>query len=636
MKISTRFLTIVGLLIMFLTSLIPLASAGLLYAQVESGKLPTRKDIQPEYTWNLSDIYSNDDLWEKDFIWVNDNLEKYSQFEGKLGKSAEDLLSALKFDDEIGMKISRLHLYASLSKDLDLTNSTSSARFDRITALYSKVGAASAFMRPEILALSQDKIDGFMKSNDALSLYKQQFDNLFRTQKHTLSKEQEALLALSSEIGQIPYQAFNVFTDAEAQFPTVKGPDGKDIEISHGRYSAALFSTDRNYRESVYRGFYKPFMEYKNTLAALFNGNLKAHVFYSRARKYESPLQAALDANNIPVSVYDNLVKTVDENLQPLQRWMKIKKRVLGLKEIHLYDTYVTLFPGVKKEYDFQKAKQIVKDALLPMGNDYIAHLTTAFDNRWIDVYETKGKRSGAYSSGTTFGVHPYVLLNWNNQLNDVFTLAHEMGHNMHSFYTEQNQPYPYADYSIFVAEVASTANEALLLDYLIDHAQSKEEKLALIEKYLTNITTTFYRQTGFAEFEQKVHNLVEKGQALTPDSLCSIYGELVQRYFGPEMTVDKEETYTWARIPHFYYNFYVYQYATGYAASQALVAKIRKEGQPAIDKYLNFLKAGSSDYPINVLKSAGVDMNSPEPVLQTIRKMNELLDQMEKLLDEK
>ncbi|MGE5401809.1 MAG: oligoendopeptidase F [Ignavibacteriales bacterium] len=634
MKFRYLFLITMGLL----TMIFPSANIeqGNLFAQGSGGKLPGRDEIKADYKWKLSDIYASNDLWEQDFKWVEENTSKYSQFQGNLVNSADNLLAALKFDDEVEIKISRLYLYASLSKDLDLANSENSARFDRISALSSKTAAASSFMRPEILSVPREKIDEFIKASDGLRLYMHQFDNLFRTKEHTLSKDQEELLAMGSEISRIPYSTFNVFTDAEMQFPVVKDPEGKDVQISHGRYSAALYSTDRAYRERVYKGFYIPFKEYKNTIATLFNGNLKSHVFYAKARHYGSSREAALDVNNIPVSVYDNLVKNVDANLDALHRWTRIKKKVLGLKEIHIYDSYVTLFPGVKKEYDYEQGKAIVLDALKPLGSDYITHLKEAFDNRWVDVYETKGKRSGAYSSGTTFGVHPYVLLNWNNQLNDVFTLAHEMGHNMHSYYTGLNQPYPYADYSIFVAEVASTANEALLLDYLIDHAQSREEKLALIEKYLTNITTTFYRQTGFAEFEQMVHDKAEKGEPLTPDALCSLYHGLIKNYWGPDMVIDEEEDYTWARIPHFYYNFYVYQYATGYAASQALVANIKKEGQPAIERYLKFLKSGSSDYPINVLKSAGVDMNSPEPVLQTIRKMNELLDEMEKLLDEK
>lgn len=607
-----------------------------LMAQETAGSLPGRNDIEPKYTWNLSDIYKSADLWEEDFTWVEKNLTGYQNFQGKLANSAGELLKAMKFDDEVGIKISRLYLYSSLAKDLDLANSENRARYDRISALSSRVAAASSFMRPEILSVPREKINKFMQESEGLRLYKQQFDNLFRIKEHTLSKEQEELLAMGSEVSRIPYSAFNVFTDAEMQFPVVKDTEGKDVQISHGRYSAALFSTDRQYRQRVYMGFYKPFKEYKNTLATLFSGNVKTHVFYSKARHYNSSKEAALDVNNIPVAVYDNLIRSVNENLKPLHRWTSLKKRVLGLKELHIYDSYVTLFPGVKKEYDFEKGKSIVLEALKPIGSDYIANLKNAFDNRWIDVFETKGKRSGAYSSGTTYGVHPYVLLNWNNQLNDVFTLAHEMGHNMHSFYTGQTQPYPYADYSIFVAEVASTANEALLLDYLIEHAQSREEKLALIEKYLTNITSTFYRQAGFAEYEQMVHDKVEKGEPLTPDKLSAMYHELTQRYWGPDMVIDEEEDYTWARIPHFYYNFYVFQYATGLAASQALVANIKKEGQPAINRYLDFLKSGSSDYPINVLKKAGVDMTSKEPVEQTIRKMNELLDEMEKLLDGK
>jgi oligoendopeptidase F len=374
-------------------------------------------------------------------------------------------------------------------------------------------------------------------------------------------------------------------------------------------------------------------LDYKNTYNSLFNGNLKSISFNARARKYDTNRKAALDGNNIPESVYENLVNTVEKNLQPLHRWASLKKKVLGLSDLHAYDTYVTLFPATKRDYTYDESKEILLKALKPLGDDYLKSLKLAFENRWIDVFETKGKRSGAYSSGVAFGVHPYVLLNWNNQLNDLFTFAHEMGHNMHSYYTENTQPYIYANYSIFVAEVASTLNEALLLDYLIANARTEEEKLALIEEQLNNMTTTFYRQTRFASFEQWAHVAHQKGEALTPDKLSEKYGQMYQDYWGSEMVVDEEEKVTWARIPHFYYNFYVYQYATSYAASQAIVEKINKEGQSAIDKYLNFLKAGSSKYPIEVLKEAGVDMNSPEPILAVVNKMNELLDQMEQIL---
>ncbi len=341
-----------------------------------------------------------------------------------------------------------------------------------------------------------------------------------------------------------------------------------------------------------------------------------------------------MDTNNIPVSVYKNLVTTCNENLEPLHRWASMKKKILGIDELHPYDVYVSLFSSdFGNKFDYEKAKEMVLNALEPLGDEYLASIKLAFENRWIDVYETRHKRSGAYSSGTTFGVHPYVLLNWSNLLNDVFTLAHEMGHNIHSFYTGKTQPYPYANYTIFLAEVASTFNESLLLDYLIEHSNKKEEKLFLIEKYLNNITTTFYRQIMFAEFEMWAYEQTENSVALTSETLNKNYKEIYQRYWGPEMNVDKEEEQTWARIPHFYYNFYVYQYATGYAASEVLSKKVKNEGEPAVDKYLNFLKSGSSDYSINILKAAGVDMNSSEPVLATTQKMNMLLNELEKLI---
>jgi oligoendopeptidase F len=610
--------------------------ANFMYSQKETVQLQSRETIEKQYTWNLSDIYATDSLWENDFKYVDENYPKYKNFEGNIGKSAADMVKLIKFDEDISIRLGKLYMYASCLKDLDLANSANQSRYDRISQLYSNVSVACSFVIPEILTIPRQTLDQYMVVSKELAVYKQNFDNLFRTNAHTLPKEQEELLALAGQMSQTPQSTFSVFTNAEMKLPVVKDESGNDIQLSAGRYSASMYSTDRDYRERVFKQYLACYKDYSNTLATLFVGEIKTHIFNAKARKYNSCQEAALNVNNIPVAVYDNLVKTVNDNLAPLQRWVKIKKKVLGLKEIHTYDVYVTLFPKVKKDYEYKQATAIVKDALKPLGTDYIKNLDFAFNNRWIDVFETKGKRSGAYSTGTTYGVHPYVLLNWNNQLNDVFTLAHEMGHNMHSYYTETTQPYPNADYSIFVAEVASTCNEALLLDYLIENAKSKDEKLALIENYLTNITATFYRQTMFAEFEKNTHDKIEKGEALTAEDLTKLYKEITQKYWGPEMVVDDEEGYTWSRVPHFYYNFYVYQYATSYAASQVLAEKIKKEKQPAIDKYLTFLKAGKSDYPINVLKLAGVDMSSPEPILSTIKKMNELLDEMEKLMAEK
>jgi oligoendopeptidase F len=393
---------------------------------------------------------------------------------------------------------------------LDLTDADNQGRYDRVSALSSKINAASSFISPELIQIPEEKLWKFVDEDEDLKIYSHQLKDLLRTKEHTLSPKEEKILALAGPISEVPYNVFGMFNNADIQFPTVKGESGGDIKISHGRYSAAMYSTDRDYRKRVYKGLYKPFMEYKNTLISLFNGNIKTSIFNAKARNYSSTRKASLDPNNIPLEVYDNLVNTVNSNLQPLHRWGELKKKILQIDELHAYDTYVTLFPSVKKEYSYEESVDILLEALKPLGEDYLSSLKMAFDNRWIDVHETKGKRSGAYSSGVSYGVHPYVLLNWSNQLNDVFTFAHEMGHNMHSYYTEKSQPYPYANYSIFVAEVASTANEALLLDYLIENSESKEEKLALIENQLNNMTLTFFRQTRFAEYEQLVHEKTE------------------------------------------------------------------------------------------------------------------------------
>jgi len=600
-----------------------------------SGELLKRSDIDEKYKWNLNDIYPDLLSWEKDFEWLNENYKKYDQHKGKLSSSAQLLLDALKFDEIIGIKTDRLYLYAFLSKDLDLKDEKSQALFDKIVNLHSKVSAAGAFLIPEIISIPENDLWKFVDELDELKTFRHFFENVLRTKDHTLSPEMEELLALSSPLARTPYNTFGFLSNADIKFGIVKDNEGNDFTISHGRFYSALESPDRNFRERVYKEFYKPFKQFKNTFSALFNGNLQGLIFESKARKYISTREAALDANNIPISVYDSLVKTANDNLEPLHRWCSLKKKILGVNEIHPYDTYVSLFPSVSKKYSYDESVEILLDALKPLGDEYLSDLKKAFDNRWIDVFETESKRSGAYSSGVTYDTHPYVLLNWNNRLDDLFTFAHEMGHNMHSYYTEQNQPYIYADYSIFIAEVASTLNEALLLNYLLENAESKKEKLALIEKQLNNITTTFYRQIRFAEFEQFVHEKSHKGEALTPEILSKQYGEMYGRYWGPEMVVDDEETYTWARVPHFYYNFYVYQYATSYAASQVLVNNIFTGNKTAIDKYLNFLKAGNSAYPIDVLRDAGVDMNSPAPILAVTQKMNDLLDQMEQLLAE-
>ena len=600
-----------------------------------SVNIPTRDQIDDRYKWDLTDIYKTDNDWEIDFRWVENNLSIYKKFEGRLSSGTSELLSSLKFNDEINAKVEKLYLYAMLSKDSDMRVTKYQGMDDRIKNLYSRVSTASSFINPELLAIDEIKLSDMIDQNDELKIYKQAIDDLLRTKQHTLLKEQEEILALAGEISQTPYNTFSIFTNADIKFPVVEDDSGSKVEISHARYYAALYSKDRAYRERAFKAYLSPYKNYINTFASLFNGNLKTNIFHSKARKYASARHASLDKNNIPLSVYDNLIDTAGKNLAPMHRWAVIKKRVLGLSELHPYDTYVTLFDETNnKKYPYDAAKEIVLNSLKVMGSDYLNSLNKAFENRWIDVYETQAKKSGAYSSGTTFGVHPYVLLNWTDLLNDVFTLTHEMGHNMHSYYTGLTQPYPYANYSIFLAEVASTFNESLLLDYLISISNSKAEKLYLLEKYLNNITSTFYRQVMFAEFEMQAYERAENGEALTQDVLCNMYKVVFQKYWGPEMIIDEEEEFTWARVPHFYYNFYVFQYATGFAASQVLAKLVTSDNISAVENYISFLKAGSSDYPINILKKAGVDMNSPEPVLAVTKKMNEILDEMESLLN--
>ena len=600
------------------------------------GKLPLREQIEEKYKWGLTDIYESIDKFEEDFKWVEGAIKNYRKFEGALGQSAEILLEFIKFDEELRITYGRLVRYSLLSKDLDLADEKFQALYERANNLGTKLETESAFVDPELLAIPEDKFLGFVDSNDELKIYRHRFDDLLRMKPHILSKEVEEILSLSGPLQQNPYDTYSLFSNADIKFPTVKDEQGNEIDISHGRYYVALESTDREYRKRVYKGFYSPFKDYKNTVGAMFTGNLKASLFDAKVRKFKSNREAALAVNNIPEAVYDNLVNSVNDNLQPLHRWGKLKKKVLGLDELHPYDTYVTLFPSVTQYYSYEDGIRILLDGLKPLGDIYLKDLQTAFNNRWIDVFETKGKRSGAYSSGVTYGFHPYVLLNWNNTLNDVFVFAHEMGHNMHSYYTEQKQPFVYANYSIFIAEVASTLNEAMLLDYLMKKSKSKDEKLYLIEKYLNNITTTFYRQTRFAEFENVVHTMHQNDEPLTPEILSSIFGKMYQRHWGDEMVVDEEEAMSWCRIPHFYYQFYVYQYATSFAASEKIAEKLKEEGKPAIDKYLNFLKSGSSVYPIDLLKETGADLYSAEPIIAVANKMNYLLDQMEALLAEK
>jgi len=608
-------------------------STTMVNAQTE---LPTRDKIADKYKWNFADMYKTPADWQKEFNVLSADIKKFAEFKGKISQSPKELLSYLEFSGAFSKRLSIAYIYASLGKDADLNNSEFQVMDDKMEKLGADFSAATSFSTPEILTISESDFENFLKKEPKLKGYEHLLRSIYKMKKHTLSANEENLLAQTSPIAQIPNSTYGILNDAELPFPTIKLKDGSEVKLSHGRYRAALYDLDRDYRKAVYKGTYEPYEMLKGTYSTLYNGRLKTRLINSEIRKYSNPIEASLYPDDIPVSVYENLLNVVNMNLPTLHRWAAIKKRVLKLDELHPYDTYVTLFPATQKTYTYDEAVELCIKALAPLGKEYIDAMKIGFANRWIDVYETKGKRSGAYSNSSGAGPHPFILLNWNNTLDDVFTLVHELGHNMHSYFTEKTQPYQYSGYSTFVAEVASITNEALLLDYLVDNAQSKEEKLALMEKFLIGAQATFFRQTRFAEFEKMTHDIGAKGEILTAEKLTELFASLYARYWGPEMITDYEEGLSWARVHHLVkYNFYVFQYSTGFAAAQALAGQIKKEGQPAIDRYLQFLSSGNSDYPINVLKIAGVDMASRAPIESTIQRINKYLDDLEKLMQE-
>ncbi len=597
-------------------------------------ELPSRSEIDPQYKWDLTDIYANEAAWQKDYDLVKSQLPSLAAFKGKISKSANAMYDFLMLSDEVEARFNRIYIYAACGRDIELTNSAFQIMHTKMQKLAGEISAASSFFSPELMTISKEKMQKFYSDIPQLANFKHYLEQQFLRREHFLSSDNEKLMAELSPIFSIPTNTYGTLNDAELPFPKIKDADGNEIQVSHGRYRAGLFAQGRNYRRDIYKATYVPYNMLKGTMAELFNGRVKERITFAKLRKYNSAVEAALQPNNIPVSVYDNLIKVTRAHVSTLHRWAAIKKKVLKLNDIHPYDTYVSLFPAINKEYTFEEAKKIALQALAPLGKDYIAAVKKSFDNRWIDVYETKSKRSGAYSNSSASGPHPFILLNWNNTLDDLFTLVHEVGHNMHSYFTEKAQPFHYRDYATFVAEVASISNEALLSDYLLRNAKTKEEKLMLYEKFLTSVQATYFRQTRFAEFEKEIHEKAEKGEFMTADMLTKKFASLYQYYWGDGMTVDYEEGLSWARIPHlFRYNFYVYQYSTGFAAAFALTRNIKNEGQPAIKRYLKFLSSGSSKYPIDILKDAGVDMTKEDALMALINTANKYLDELELLI---
>ncbi|MGG3888327.1 oligoendopeptidase F [Metabacillus fastidiosus] len=595
-------------------------------------KLPARNEIDPKDTWRLEDIFPTDEAWEKEFNQIKETLPQIGEYKGKLGESADVLYDALTYQNSVMERLGKLYTYAHMRYDQDTTNSFYQGLNDRATTLYTQASSISSYIVPEILAIEEEKLKSFLNEKKELKLYEHSLNEINRERPHVLSAEQEALLAEASEVLGSSSNTFGMLNNADLTFPAIKDENGNEVEITHGRYIRFLESEDRRVREDAFKAVYKTYGDFKNTFASTLSGAVKKDNFRARIRNYESARHSALSSNNIPEEVYDNLVSTINEHLDLLQRYVKLRKKVLNLDEVHMYDLYTPLVKDTKMEVTYEEAKDYLLKGLEPLGEDYVSVLKEGFENRWVDVHENKGKRSGAYSSGT-YGTNPYILMNWQNNVNDLFTLAHEFGHSMHSYYTRKTQPYPYGDYSIFVAEVASTCNEALLNDYLLKTIDDEKKRLYLLNHFLEGFRGTVFRQTMFAEFEHLIHKKAQDGEPLTPELLTKTYYDLNKKYFGDDIVVDEEIGLEWARIPHFYYNYYVYQYATGYSAATALSKQILEEGEPAVERYLNYLKAGSSDYPIEVLKKAGVDMTSKEPIEEALKVFEEKLNEMEELL---
>lgn len=593
--------------------------------------LPKRSDLDPKDTWDLTKIFATDQEWEKAFSEVKQMLPKIAEFQGKLNESAETLLRGLQAEDELLKKTGKVYTYSHLKKDEDSTNSTYVAYETRASSLYVQVQSVLSYIVPEILTIEESTLRDYLEENKELQIYRHALDEITRQKEHILSAEEESIIAQAGEIAGAPGDIFGMINNADMKFPSIKDENGEEKELTHGRYVQFLESKDRRVRQDAFEAMYSTFRKQKNTLATTLNASVKKDIFYAKVRKYDSALEAALEKDNVPVEVYTNLIKTVHQHLPLFHRYISLRKRVLELEEQHMYDVYVPLVKEAEMKYGYEEAAELVKKSLQPLGEEYVQVLEKAFAERWIDVHENKGKRSGAYSSGT-YGTPAYILLNYQETLDNVYTLTHELGHSMHSHYSRKEQPFVYSNYTIFVAEVASTLNEALLTHYLLQTTEDPKKKMYILNHYLDGFRGTVFRQTMFAEFEKVIHEKVEAGEALTAEELSKIYYDLNVRYFGPEMVMDQDVEMEWARIPHFYYNFYVYKYATGFSAAAALSKKILEEGAPAIERYLSFLKGGGSDYPIELLKKAGVDMTSPEPIRQALHVFEETLTELEKL----
>ena len=596
-------------------------------------KIPVRSEADPKYTWALEDVYANNDVWKADLEKARALPAQLAAYKGHLGDSAQKLLEFLQLGDGISVLFDSLYGYAQRRSDEDTANSLYQGMTSQAMSAMVAVDAASSFETPELLAIPDDKLEQFYQEEPALETYRLALTRIRSKRAHILSDAEEKLLAAAGEMSQAPDSVYSVFADADLKFPSATDKDGNSHPVTHGTYIPLMHSADRVLRKSAFASLYSVYGQFRNTAAALLSAQVKQLKFYADARKYDSTLQASLDGNYVPTEVYTNLISAVHENMAPMYRYVDLRRKLLGVDELHMYDLYTPIVSDVDVNIPYEEAKQTVYDALACMGDDYRAILKEGFDNRWIDVYENVGKCSGAYSAGLR--KHPYVLLNYSGTLDSMFTLAHEMGHAIHSYLSNRTQPVVYSNYSIFVAEVASTCNEALLMQHLLKTTKDKKRRAYLINYFLEQFRTTLYRQTMFAEFELEINRRNERGESLTAESLNALYHELNHQYFGDDIVIDKEIDLEWARIPHFYYDYYVYQYATGYSAAIALSRRILKEGAPAVKDYIHFLSGGCSTDPISLLRGAGVDMASTAPIHDALQLFDELITEMEQLMEE-
>lgn len=598
----------------------------------EIEKLPARSEIAEADKWALEDLFLTDADWEAAVKQLEEQLAQLKGYAGKVSASADALYAYLTLADETENLFEKVLVYSNEKMHEDMGNSTYQGYAAQAQAAATRLSAAEAFFEPELLEMEESRLQGFLKEDPKLEKYRLLIDRIWRRKEHTLSAAEEEILAKTYEMATAPDDIFSMFNDADAKFGTIRDENGKEVELTHGRFGGFMESSDRRVRKEAFEALYQTYDQFKNTLAATYSANVKKAKFYADVRKYPSALAAALAPGNIPTEVYDNLIETVHRFLPAMYRYVALRKRALGVEELHMYDVYVPLVADQTKKIPFAEAKEIVKRGLAPMGEEYVSHLEEGFDHRWIDVYENRGKRSGAYSWGA-YGTHPYVLLNYQGKLDDVFTLAHEMGHALHSWYSNANQPYVYSGYLIFVAEVASTCNESLLMQYLLKESKDKKEKAYLLNHFIDQFKGTLFRQTMFAEFEKITHEMYAKGESLTAERLCAVYMDLNRKYFGEEMVSDPQIALEWARIPHFYTEFYVYQYATGFSCAIALSKRILEMGEAGVADYMKFLKGGCSKDPIELLKMAGVDISTPKPVEDALQLFEELVSELEELL---